>query len=94
LSNFNDRITAENSIARTTHGAYCSVPCVESSHGTFMRRLSVSDSPETVSPSSDESLASARRRARPNTGSLRAKRVHQHLPAAARPGKARDGQFG
>ena len=45
-------------------------------------------------PSSDESLASARRRARPNTGSLRAKRVHQHLPAAARPGKARDGQFG
>jgi hypothetical protein len=46
-----------------------------------MRRLSVSDSPETVSPSSDESLGPARRRARPNTGSLRAKRVHKHLPA-------------
>lgn len=42
---FNDWI---NSIARTTHSAYCPFPCVEGSHRTFMRRLS--DSPETVSP--------------------------------------------
>jgi hypothetical protein len=38
--NFNDRMTAENSIARLTHSAYCSAPCVESSYGTFMRHLS------------------------------------------------------
>jgi hypothetical protein len=26
-SNFNERITAENSIARLTHSAHCSAPC-------------------------------------------------------------------